>query len=51
MMLISLANIKSHLDYIVKKQKAQQYMLILEVLLNKNKYITEINTPEGVHIH
>jgi len=36
---------------IFTKPKVQQYMLIWEVLLNKNKNITEINTPEGVYIH
>ena len=34
---------------IFTKPKVQQYMLIWEVLLNKN--ITEINTAEGEYIH
>jgi len=33
------------------KPKVQQYMLIWEVLLNKNKNIKEIDTPVGGYIH
>ena len=36
---------------IFTKLKVQQYMLIWEVLLNRNKNIMEINTPEGVYIN